>query len=253
MEFSTFVINLPRRRDRIAHLEKQALPPYSLVNGVDLSVVDSQQYFELLLWYLRGEDSSCDSKVIIEYADCVRLHLREFCSSMRDGEDLRKSLFQIQLIHLEGIIGCARSHWSIWQKVADNSYPGMVFEDDVVIGSATSDFLLSGQMNLPEQWDIVYLNGPNRFDVELCTKSHSEKFRLVEYDSRRTYQTFSYLISPRCAQTYIDHIAKFGVNNPIDWFMNVLHHERALKYYMLEPDLGLLTSHGRFSSDVQPV
>jgi len=55
-----------------------------------------------------------------------------------------------------GAVGCAASHFRIWQQVVESETPALVFEDDAVLRNdiqARLDFLLAGLTN----WDYIAL------------------------------------------------------------------------------------------------
>jgi len=72
----------------------------------------------------------------------------------------------------KGVMGCAMSHMTLWQKLLDdkkeiNSY--LILEDDAIVNSEFISLFNSADGNLPADWDVIYLGGvlpPNREGFE---------------------------------------------------------------------------------------
>lgn len=252
MEFKSFVIHLERRHDRLQHLRQQPLLPHTIYSAIDGTALPRAEYLRLFKWYFRGEQASRDEEVLADFAHSCGQRIQSFCQQVAEGQDLKKAMYQIQLVHLMGIIGCARSHYEIWRIVAEQACAGLIFEDDVVVQDATFELLKNSQIFPADKWDVIYLNLPNKFDLSLCSEGHSAWLRRVTFDDRRSFGTFAYLISPDGARAFIEHIDRCGVIEPIDWYMNYAQRDLGLNYFVLEPSLNLFAGHAELTSDVQP-
>uniref|UniRef100_A0A6C0LA51 Uncharacterized protein n=1 Tax=viral metagenome TaxID=1070528 RepID=A0A6C0LA51_9ZZZZ len=72
----------------------------------------------------------------------------------------------------KGVMGCAISHMTLWQKLLDdkkeiNTY--LILEDDAVVNSELISLFNTMHEKLPADWDVIYLGGvlpPNREGFE---------------------------------------------------------------------------------------
>ena len=79
---------------------------------------------------------------------------RDYDNSERVPTHLRISL------HERLRFGCYMSHVLLWQKLVQNDMAhAVVLEDDAVITDKVSDELNARLRKLPDNWDILFLNG----------------------------------------------------------------------------------------------
>jgi GR25 family glycosyltransferase involved in LPS biosynthesis len=136
-----------------------------------------------------------------------------------------------------GELGCAHSHFRMWQKIAAECPPNdvvVVLEDDVEFG-----------VNFVERFDVLreyLLQHVNDFDVcFLGTHDDVEGYDDIlvgelsrEYNSHITLKrfnpsppktrvngggTYGYVITRRGAQNFLKFVESFGIPQAIDWFM----------------------------------
>lgn len=81
-----------------------------------------------------------------------------------DGQDLDRSqlvaqgLLDLQHHHfLPGSLGCALSHYSLWQRCIQAARPFLIFEDDVVLRQDFAAAYAHLQQQLPPTWDYIQL------------------------------------------------------------------------------------------------
>ena len=79
---------------------------------------------------------------------------RDYDNSERVPTHLRISL------HERLRFGCYMSHVLLWQKILQTNVPyAVVLEDDAVITDHFSDEFNARLQKLPDNWDILFLNG----------------------------------------------------------------------------------------------
>ena len=114
-----FLINLDRNKDRLEILSKRA-------KKLNLNITRFNAY----------DGSTINPNVLIHKKLLTPNHF------------LRK-----------GQIGCALSHYAVWQKI--NTDIALVLEDDVIIPDDFSQKLKNILQHLPQKWDLVFLGGCN--------------------------------------------------------------------------------------------
>ena len=91
----------------------------------------------------------------------------------------------------KGAIGCAISHFRIWQQVVEKKEPVIVFEDDAVIRNDFNDMfskLLSGL----EGWDYIALgyNTDSILDVQIARGLNSSLVFSPQYPTPDAQKNF---------------------------------------------------------------
>lgn len=124
-----------------------------------------------------------------------------------------------------GVIGCALSHYNLWKKlIADplsNYY--VVFEDDVVF-CENFNYLFSDTLaKIPADSDITYLGytmtAINREKYNHIYKNNTVSTVVVTNLALDIFGVglFSYVISKKGAEKMVNYIAKYGIQDPIDY------------------------------------
>lgn len=134
-----------------------------------------------------------------------------------------------------GVIGCALSHYNIWNSLSVDSMfeKYLVFEDDIEL---TDRFLFKFNHvinlinNMKLDWDIIYLGYSTRVQKNYTDK----KIGIFPYDlANNIGGTFCYLISKRGANKFLSFIEKNGIKHGIDYLMFKYHKEMDLKQYQV--------------------
>ena len=110
----------------------------------------------------------------------------------------------------------------------------MILEDDAIITENFSDELKAILQRLPENWDILFLNG--------CHKQFGYVFDAGLRQSRGGLCSFAYTISSKGAQYLLQH-AVVRSEKPID---HVIDHETLtgrLSSFHADPPLAQISSH----------
>ena len=129
----------------------------------------------------------------------------------------------------KSIIGCALSHLSIWNLIAqekDGLY--MVLEDDVRFQKEWRHMLRIACQNIPVDADLLYLGGvlpPNKPALPSVLQSVNDHWAYIKPNTLFTpvplpifhFCTYSYLLTPAGAQKLVSFAHK--INVPCDHFM----------------------------------
>jgi GR25 family glycosyltransferase involved in LPS biosynthesis len=155
-----------------------------------------------------------------------------------------------------GVIGCALSHYKIWNDlVLDNVYDSyLVFEDDIELCSnfmfkLNYVFDLVKYINL--DWDIIYIGYSTRVDKVYDNK----RVEILSYDvANNIGGTFGYIVSKRGASKFLTFIENNGIKHGIDYLMFRYYKEMDLKQYQITCPLVLsecVRHNNNADSDIQ--
>lgn len=126
-----------------------------------------------------------------------------------------------------GVIGCALSHYYLWKKAATLKHPLVVFEDDITLSdnfSTRFDMVMQYLTKNKGQWDLCFLgyldDRPIYGDKEIAQVGdiHIHEFN-SEPARRHGGGTHGYVVSPEGAQKLLGLVEKYGIPQPVDWFM----------------------------------
>ncbi len=115
----------------------------------------------------------------------------------------------------KGEVGCALSHYTIWQKMVENNIENaIIFEDDIGIPIDFASTFNKLKSELPVDYDLFYLHRQQRTKNE---KSYSENLNVANY----SYWLCAYMISNNCAKNLINTIYS---NNliPVDEYVPIM-------------------------------
>ena len=107
----------------------------------------------------------------------------------------------------KGVMGCAMSHMTIWQKLLDdkkeiNTY--LILEDDAIVNPELVSMFNTMHENLPADWDVLYLGGvlpPNREGFESVIEPVNEFLGRVKKNTLFNEEGSNYFHF--CAYSYI--------------------------------------------------
>lgn len=139
-----------------------------------------------------------------------------------------------------GIVGCALSHYTLWQEVIQNNRPMLVMEDDVTFQPRFVDRLgfFVNMLNSTSDWDVLFVGyhkHEHNCNVNGIELSHLEdnfhSWELVSYEYMQKYAskedasglhgggTFGYLISSKGAKKLLDMVSRTRIYFPIDYYI----------------------------------
>lgn len=173
-------------------------------------------------------------------------------------EEIRRLFFGNDFGSRRGVIGCALSHYRLWQHLARDDGKNeatLILEDDLEL---TNEFLAKyqrilealGKLSIP--WDIVYL-GFNMHEESRDKYRHIYEKREVP-PSLHWYRVsesiggfFAYLLHRRGAGKLVDFIANNGIKHGIDYLPRA--YGNAMGLIQLETRPHLVFSNCCFSVD----
>eukprot|EP00948_MAST-09A_sp_MAST-9A-sp1_P000080 g80.t1 len=157
-----------------------------------------------------------------------------------------------------GVLGCAMSHLQIWYELAyerpdlNDSDAYLVLEDD----ASPSPFLNIEQENILEsarvlrddkEWNVIYLGGSDDFELygehfsnrsDISQNFSSESFQILKMArGSRSHGggTVGYIIRKSGARIYLKRFHKFGMRQPVDWFMLKYISDGSINAYRFYP------------------
>lgn len=131
-----------------------------------------------------------------------------------------------------GTVGVFASNYLAYKNFLDSSYDYLfIFEDDVVISPNFAILNEEYMKELPEGWDIF-----NTFVPPDCIQWYNHDYDIPEATYIcRNYQDWScagYVISRNGAAKAIEDVEKYGINDPIDWYVyNAGFHGKRTVYF----------------------
>lgn len=156
-----------------------------------------------------------------------------------DGKELKltdeyKTLFKNNTFNWRrGVIGCALSHYRLWQQLAngeDDNY--LIFEDDIELCIDFNIILNKCLSKLDKNYDLLFLGHHHKNNRSYIGKK-IEEVEIKKYDYK-IGGTFSYIISKKCAIKMLEYTANNGIIYAIDIFMNEVPN---LKQYEVVPNI----------------
>jgi len=229
VHFQVFVISLERVPDRkletVHALETQGIQwtTHRAVDGLDdLDMVSVTKY--------------AGYKKRKRLAVTTGIGLAERVSLKRDYDDSGRVPTRLRIsLHERLRFGCYMSHVLLWQKLLQMDVPyAVVLEDDAVITDNFSDELNARLRKLPDNWDILFLNG--------CYKKFGYVFDDGVRQSRGGLCTFAYTISLKGAR-YLLQSAVVRSEKPIDHVLDYETLMGRLISFHADPPLAYTSSH----------
>ena len=147
-----------------------------------------------------------------------------------EGIDGQKLTMTTEMEHLfrnndfnfrRGLIGCALSHMSLWQQIADGSDDMMlIVEDDTTFVPHLRNELVDALGQLPEatDFDLAFL-GSLHWDTapDRTGLAPRDRWRPMVWEDFLG-GTFAYLVTKTGAQKLLEIAERDGIQTGIDWF-----------------------------------
>jgi len=131
----------------------------------------------------------------------------------------------------KAVIGCALSHLSIWNLVAQEKEGlYLVLEDDVRFQKDWQRLLRNAFKHIPKDADVLYLGGvlpPNKPELSSVLQSVNEHWAYIKPNTLFTpiplpifhFCNYSYMLTPAGAQKLVSFASKYKIHIPCDHFM----------------------------------
>lgn len=126
---------------------------------------------------------------------------------------------------LIGVIGCALSHYTVWDKISKSSKPCLVLEHD-------TEILEDIEHLLPEVDDYIHLDGARKLttndytefqnginQLHILKKSNDRLLYSLEWNINWLRGAHGYLLSPKGAKKLLDWTNQYFIL-PADWALN---------------------------------
>lgn len=161
--------------------------------------------------------------------------------------DAKNSKQKVYVPLTSGAIGCALSHRSIWEKIAnENIRNALILEDDIRINENLYDKLEVYKKYFPKDYDIIYLG---YHDVSI--KHNKGSYNDIFYKSGSVYGLFGYIVSKKGAKKLLNI---FPISYQIDTVMSM--YSPYMNTYMLKENYRLIYSDPsqdskEFGTDIQ--
>ena len=167
--------------------------------------------------------------------------LTQLVSLKRDYDNSKHMSARLRIsMHERLRFGCYMSHVLLWQKLLQMDVPyAVVLEDDAVITDNFSDELKARLQKLPDNWDIMFLNG--------CYKKFGYVFDDGLRQARGGLCTFAYTISLKGAR-YLLQRALLRSEKPIDHVLDYETLTGRLVSFHADPPLAYTSSHRLMST-----
>lgn len=188
----------------------------------------------------------------------ISVDLFQYCDFIKatDGEQLKPTdeiryLFRNNdFQNRRGVIGCALSHYYLWQDlINDENYENyLILEDDITFYNNPKKELsnLFEILNKKNNWDIIHL-GHHLLPSFKEFFSHQRKLSIVDcmggqigyylFGSFGVCGTFGYIISKSGAKKMLAAIEKYGIRCAIDRIAYLYHKEMNIIQYQTIPHL----------------
>lgn len=127
---------------------------------------------------------------------------------------------------LKGHIGCALSHYTLWQLIAaeqKEQEPVLILEDDTTF---TEWIKHLHTLSLPEDWDVLYVgHTPFEHKKNYCSRIPSPEYKHVDkvsphvirfHKSSPPIGSWAYFINPTAARRYVKN---YKMNENVDVFL----------------------------------
>lgn len=145
------------------------------------------------------------------------------------------------LLLTKGAIGCALSHYKIYQKIVSENIPAaLILEDDININNNFYNILQSYNQYIPKDYDILYV-GYHDGCIKYFTPTNNQFYT----KSSLVWGTFGYIVT-RCGAEKLLKI--FPINHQIDSEISINFNK--INAYVVLPNNRLVTSTS-FDSDIQ--
>ena len=159
-------------------------------------------------------------------------------SGRNDIKDKYQKRYGVSLTY--GSLGCALSHYLIYQDLQKENRPWLIFEDDIVIDSDFDEKLshIIGDIILSNiDYDIVYLG---LYDLPTLQK-HDVVSNLIYKPKGLSCGTYAMIVSPKGAKNILRNV--FPINCQIDSALSVAKNKLKV-YASKESIVGHLTTFG---------
>ena len=216
-------------------------------NNIQSTKKKNKPIFDLIEIYIINLKRSNDRKIEFEKNNSQYINKYNFYEAI-DGNTLDINNIPDNIYdnkstgYTKGALGCAISHYNLWEKCSISNKPFLILEDDVILNKDFKEHFRNVFKMLPENWDILQLS--YNFDSLLCYNNtiyeqcnsifNKTSMMQIDIDNFINSQIFptiaklkysfgmsAYIISPRGAKNLMEKC--FPLNNRIIYNMPFLN------------------------------
>jgi GR25 family glycosyltransferase involved in LPS biosynthesis len=216
-----FLINLPSRPDRL----ENATANLKKLGGM----YEQFEYFEAVNGKALSEDELMELVTITGY------------KTIKEGRVLDYQLPS------RGAVGCALSHYRIWQKMIDNNYQNIiVFEDDLNLNKDVDKKLVDEFIdNIPADYGIAFMDYMN---VDKDGFEEVNKY-WKETVATAVYKTTAYVINIEAAKKFLTRA--YPIDMQVDLYINHYSKYNGVKRYYSDFCLFIQGVNDHIGTDIQ--
>lgn len=116
-----------------------------------------------------------------------------------------------------GEVGCALSHWNIWDRIGKSDSPhGLIFEDDIILADNFVDEFIISIKELPTYADMAYIYR------KALNKSAETKINDMWTQAKKSYWNCAYVIT-KSGATKLLQSSYINALIPVDEFLPMLY------------------------------
>ncbi|WP_071890939.1 glycosyltransferase family 25 protein [Hymenobacter sp. PAMC 26628] len=134
----------------------------------------------------------------------------------------------------EGSVGCWLGHYSVWKRIVSQKIEySMIFEDDVILAKSFNTKLNSVLENVPNDFDILFLNSGNNYSHNKRVIINKRIF--IPYQIRNG--AYGYIVSYSGVKKLLNmipsvQVTRGGIDSAIG---SLIRDKRILAYHLDEP------------------
>jgi GR25 family glycosyltransferase involved in LPS biosynthesis len=217
----------------------QDIPSDNISDNISNKKKKNKSVYDLIEIHVINLKRSTDRKILFEKNNSEYLKKYMYFEAV-DGNDLDINKLPNNIYdkrstgYTKGALGCALSHYKLWEKCSNNNKPFLILEDDVIFNKDFIEHFRNVFKMLPENWDILQLSynfdsllSFNNTIYEQCNsifnKTNMTQTDINNFINSDIYPTIAklkycfgtsaYIISPKGAKNLIEKC--FPLNNRI--------------------------------------
>ena len=189
------------------------------MNGIDaIFVINLERRKDRLAEFI----DRIKTKTTLPLKDIILFKAIDGKNNLYPTKDIKYLCRNCDYDYQPGIIGCALSHYDIWRNISGSNYidKALIFEDDAMIFNDIDPVKVWNESiykNYPEDCDLLLLgksmHDKNKEDMHSEDGIFTKKFK---WPNMCPMGATAYVLSKRLAQKYIEFIDKFGIYRAID-------------------------------------
>lgn len=155
-----------------------------------------------------------------------------------DITELKNRIFPEDSQRSSGEIGCALSHFLLWEQITNQGVDKiLILEDDISIKPDFKDVV--SQLTYPDNFDMIFLGncGSGEFNKTRHVYFSAGSYKLHKTDWAACLH--AYIVSSKGAKKLVEYFQKYKINEPVDLTIGfrLMKEMNLLDCYSIEPTL----------------